>query len=135
MCLRVLKGCFLLISLIDGKKYIVETEGKISDIHIIHNGISVRSFNLGDSRDMTVETEISRLETNTSSSGDYSFSHEDCSLRQSGPLSLVQLLHYCDLIGRGPTLLCSHWSRASLVMLAPAVLCHKEPARASKAPY
>ena len=25
-----------------------------------------------------------------------------------------------------------HWSRASLVMLAPAVVCHKEPARASK---
>ena len=27
----------------------------------------------------------------------------------------------------------SHWSRASPVMLAPAVLCHEEPAR-SKAP-
>ena len=26
----------------------------------------------------------------------------------------------------------SHWSRASLVMLVPAILCHKEPARASK---
>ena len=33
------------------------------------------------------------------------------------------------LIGRGPTLLCSHWSRSSLVILAPAILCHKELAR------
>ena len=32
------------------------------------------------------------------------------------------------LIGRGPTLLRSHWSRASLVMLG-AILCHKEPTR------
>ena len=32
---------------------------------------------------------------------------------------------WSTLIGRGPTLLRSHWSRASLVMLAPAVLCHK----------
>ena len=42
---------------------------------------------------------------------------------------------WSTLIGRAPTLLRSHWSRASLVMLAPAILCHKEPARASKAPY
>ena len=33
------------------------------------------------------------------------------------------------LIGRGPTLLRSHWSRSSLVILAPTVFCHKEPAR------
>ena len=42
---------------------------------------------------------------------------------------------WSTLIGRGSTLLRSHWSRAFLVMLAPAILCHKEPARASKAPY
>ena len=41
---------------------------------------------------------------------------------------------WSTLIGRGMSRLDSHWSRASLVMLAPAVLCHKEPARASKAP-
>ena len=34
---------------------------------------------------------------------------------------------WSTLIGRAPRLLRSHWSRASLVMLAPAVLCHKEP--------
>ena len=39
------------------------------------------------------------------------------------------------LIGRAMSRLGSHWSRASPVMLAPALLCHKEPARASKAPY
>ena len=39
------------------------------------------------------------------------------------------------LIGRAPALVRSHWSRASLVMLPPAVSCHKEQARASKAPY
>ena len=39
---------------------------------------------------------------------------------------------WSTLIGPAPTLLPSHWSRASLVMLAPAVLCHKEPAQASK---
>ena len=38
---------------------------------------------------------------------------------------------WSPLIGRGPTLLRSHWSRSSLVVLAPAVLCHKEPARES----
>ena len=41
---------------------------------------------------------------------------------------------WSTLIGRGMSRLVSNWSRASLVMLAPAVLCHKEPARASKAP-
>ena len=43
-----------------------------------------------------------------------------------------QSADWSTLIGRAPTLLRSHWSRASLVMLAPAILCHKEPARASK---
>ena len=42
---------------------------------------------------------------------------------------------WSTLIGRGMSRLVSHWSRASPVMLAPAILCHKEPARASKAPY
>ena len=37
--------------------------------------------------------------------------------------------NWSTLIGRGLTLLRSHWSRASLVLLAPAILCHKEPAR------
>ena len=41
---------------------------------------------------------------------------------------------WSTLIGRALTLLRSHWSRASLVMLAPAVLCYKEPARDSKPP-
>ena len=41
---------------------------------------------------------------------------------------------WSTLIGRDPTLLRFHWSRASRVMLVPAILCHKEPARASKAP-
>ena len=36
---------------------------------------------------------------------------------------------WSTLIGLGSTLLRSHWSRASLVMLAPAVLCHKETDR------
>ena len=40
---------------------------------------------------------------------------------------------WSTLIGRAPTLLRSHLSRAFPVMLAPAVLCHKEPTRASKA--
>ena len=40
------------------------------------------------------------------------------STNQTGPLSLVEVLN---------TLLCNHWSRASLLLLAPAVLCHKEP--------
>ena len=50
---------------------------------------------------------------------------------------LVPLLKadWSTLIGRGMSRLGSHWSRASLVMLAPAILYHKEPARASKAPY
>ena len=49
---------------------------------------------------------------------------------------LVPLLKaaWSTLIGRGMSRLGSHWSRASLVMRAPAILCHKEPARASKAP-
>ena len=41
---------------------------------------------------------------------------------------------WSTLIGLGSTLLRSHWSRASLVMLAPAVLCHKEPARRIQSP-
>ena len=43
-------------------------------------------------------------------------------------------LAWSTLIGRAPTLLRSHWSRASLVMLAPAVLCHKEPALRIQSP-
>ena len=39
---------------------------------------------------------------------------------------------WSTLIGPAPTLLRSHWSRASLVMLAPAILCHKEPARSKQ---
>ena len=48
--------------------------------------------------------------------------------------SLVELLHYCALIGRelhalkGPII-------GALSDATPALLCHKEPARASKAPY
>ena len=38
---------------------------------------------------------------------------------------------WSTLIGPAPRLLRSHWSRTSLVILAPAVLCHKEPARTS----
>ena len=41
---------------------------------------------------------------------------------------------WSTLIGRAMSRLGSHCSRASQVMLAPAILCHKEPARASKAP-
>ena len=53
---------------------------------------------------------------------------------QTGPLSLVELLHCCALIGRelhalkGPII-------GGLSDATPALLCHKEPARASKAPY
>ena len=36
---------------------------------------------------------------------------------------------WSTLIGRGMSRPGSHWSRASLVMLATAILCHKEPAR------
>ena len=56
------------------------------------------------------------------------------------------------LIGPAHTILRSHWSRASFLVLkyfhaltgpivgalsvaTPAILCHKEPARASNAPY
>ena len=39
---------------------------------------------------------------------------------------------FSTLIGRGMSRLGSHWSRD---VAAPALLCHKEPARASKAPY
>ena len=49
-----------------------------------------------------------------------------------GQLSPASRSVWSTLIGRAPSLLRSHWSRASLVMLAPAVLCHKEPARAYK---
>ena len=45
-----------------------------------------------------------------------------------GPDNHYRYRIWSTIIGRGP-LLCSHWSRPSLVMLAPAVLCHKEPAR------
>ena len=64
--------------------------------------------------------------------GNYSFEKKTMSrpsivhLNQTGPLSLC--------IGRAPTLLRSLWSRASLVMLAPAVLCHKEQLIASITP-
>ena len=34
---------------------------------------------------------------------------------------------WSTLIGRAPTLLSSHWSRASLVILAAKILCNKEP--------
>ena len=37
---------------------------------------------------------------------------------------------WSTLIGQGMSRLISHWSRASLVMLAP-ILCHKEPAQKS----
>ena len=49
-------------------------------------------------------------------------------------LSLVELLQYCALIGpelhalKGPII-------GALSDATPALLCHKEPARASKAPY
>ena len=52
-------------------------------------------------------------------------------------LSMSGLGHSPDwstLIGRGPTLLRSHWSRASLEMLAPAILCHKESAPIIQSP-
>ena len=49
--------------------------------------------------------------------------------------SLALSPDWSTLIGRGMSRLGSHSSRASLVMLAPAVLCHKEQAWASKAPY
>ena len=48
--------------------------------------------------------------------------------------SLVELLHCCALIGRelhalkGPII-------GAFSVATPALLCHKEPARASKAPY
>ena len=45
---------------------------------------------------------------------------------------LSQAAVWSTLIGRSPTLLCSHWSRASLVMVAPALLCHKEPAKGTQ---
>ena len=43
----------------------------------------------------------------------------------------VSAADWSTLIGRGPILLCSHWSRASPVILAQAILWHKQPARAS----
>ena len=48
----------------------------------------------------------------------------DCRfVSQTGPLSLVEILHYCNLIGRD-----------CLVKLAPAILCHKEPVRRIQSP-
>ena len=44
--------------------------------------------------------------------------------------SLAVVSVWSTLIGRGMSRLVSHWSRASLAMLVPAVLCHKESARA-----
>ena len=41
---------------------------------------------------------------------------------------------WSTLIGRGMSRLGSHWSKASPVMLAPAILCHKEPARRIQSP-
>ena len=41
---------------------------------------------------------------------------------------------WSTLIGRGPSLPRSHWSGASQVMLAPAILCHKEPACSIQSP-
>ena len=41
---------------------------------------------------------------------------------------------WSTLIGRGLTLLRCHWSKAFLVLLAPAVLCHKEPASRNQSP-
>ena len=41
---------------------------------------------------------------------------------------------WSTLIGRGMSRLGSHWSRASRVVLSPAILCHKEPARAPNHP-
>lgn len=73
MCLRVLKCCFLLISIINGSKYIIETEGKIWDSDYI---IASRYDALGESRDLKVETEIARIEA-TNSSGDYSLSQQE----------------------------------------------------------
>ena len=51
----------------------------------------------------------------------------------TGRLMVIKL-DCSTLIGGAPALLRSHWSRASLVMLAPAVLCHKEPARRIQSP-
>ena len=53
--------------------------------------------------------------------------------RGSSAISDIVVTIWSTLIGPAPTLLRSHWSRAFLVMLAPAVLCHEEPVR-SKAP-
>ena len=51
-----------------------------------------------------------------------------------GPDNHYRYRLWSTIIGRGPKLLCSHWSRPSLVMLAPAVLCHKEPALRIQSP-
>ena len=57
-------------------------------------------------------------------------SHFLCCVRETKLYHLIS--DWSTLIGRGMSRLVSHWSRASPVMLAPAILCHKEPARASK---
>merc|ERR1719219_2135018 len=61
---------FFLISCIGGRKYII-------DKFVIETE--------DEPRDMKLETEIVRMDENTTSSGgqDYSFSHDDCSLRMS----------------------------------------------------
>ena len=46
--------------------------------------------------------------------------------------NIVSQPAWSTLIGRAPALLRSHWSRASIVMLAPAILCHTEPVRSKQ---
>ena len=64
----------------------------------------------------------------------FSSSHLISNIDVYPAFSLVELLHCCALIGRelhvlkGPTI-------GALSDATPALLCHKEPARASKAPY
>ena len=81
MSMKVFKFCFLLISCIDGRKYIIDTGGKT--ISIRYSTYFNKFHPEVEPRDMKVETEIARMVTNTStSSGDYSSGNDDdCSLR------------------------------------------------------
>ena len=75
MTVKVYVSCLLLTPLlIEGSKYIVETEGNIFSSSL-NNFVEVEE--LGDSK---VETEIERSEVNPIS-GDYSSPHDECSIK------------------------------------------------------
>ena len=76
MTVKVLILYFELTLFIEGSKYIVETEGRISTItFFLFFNVEVE-----EPSDLMVKTEVQRVETNVIS-GDYNSGHKECSLR------------------------------------------------------